>query len=310
MARGGEKLLQEVRLRSRELSFESPDTTDRERVRVPFGIEIDTERFRFRKTAGPDTPEIRAYSLEDKTERYTVVSPGYTAKDHVKDPETGREIGVRLWTVYSDRDRLDARQVIQRVHYLADSGRGMFLACAVGDAHQRERIRKRRRVKNQDSSDVSWFVPCGGVVACGVISRLWHGNPVAGRQMIADQLKLKDRWQLMKRDEILRKMRIAWASRFAVDLPYQGLGLGTVLAKHLKKVAHYYHAPSADFLEVITTTNKDAPPPIAKDFLIRAGYTKLEAPMKSGSLMVMDGSGYRVPKSAIKNYYYADLRNE
>ena len=104
----------------------------------------------------------------------------------------------------------------------------------------------------------------------------------------------------MKRDEILEKMRIAWASRFAVDLPYQGLGLGTVLATHLKKVARYYHAPSADFLEVITTTVKESPLPVAKDFLIRADYRKLEAPMRSGSLMVMDESGYRVPKPVIK----------
>src|ERR1035437_7549781 len=114
----------------------------------------------------------------------------------------------------------------------------------------------------------------------------------------------------MKRDEILKKMRIAWASRFAVDLPYQGLGLGTVLATHLKKVARFYHAPSADFLEAITTTIKETPLPVVKDFLIRAGYRKLETTMKSGSLMVMDESGYRVPKSAIKNYYYADLRYE
>lgn len=311
MARSTPRWLQDVRIRSRELSFKSPNAPDRERVRLPFGIGIERGGFRFERIGTAGTPEIRAQiRSDDIAEHFTIVSPGYLARDHVNDPESGRRIELTLWTVYSDRDRLASRQIVQRVHYLADNGRGMLLACAIANPDEQALIRKRNRKKHRDSQDVSWFVPCGGIVACGVVGRLLHGNPLAGRRLIADKLGLKNHWESMRRDEILKKMRIAWASRFAVDLPYQSLGLGAVLAVHLKQVARYYHAPSADFLEVITTTLKKAPIPLAKDFLVRAGYRKLETPMRSGGLMVMNETGYRVPQPAVKNYYYADLRNE
>ena len=306
------KPLSEVRIRMRELRFKVADSETPEKVRLPFGISGDPAHFRFEKHQHGETFEIRAVTKGGgKSDRYTVIFPGYEVSDHIAHPETGKQVALRLWTVYTDRDRLAARQAIQRVHYLTDTGRGMFLACAFVDPKQQVEIRTRARKGNKSSDDISWLIPCGGVIGCGVVDTLWHGNPIAGRALIAEKLNLKgDKWKLWSRDDLIKNMRIAWGSRFAVDLPYQGLGIGVIIAKHLKKVAQRYRIPAADFIEVITTIAKtDQEKSSQGDFLERAGYIRLGADLKSGSLMIMDAaSGYRIPAPAVKNYYYADLR--
>jgi hypothetical protein len=303
--------LADVQIRLRELRFKTKNSDDRERVRLPFGSGIRVDQFKFEKTGG-SADEIRARLRKGgNADHFTILSPGYHARDFITHPKTGKRIPVKLWTVYSDRDRLSARQVIQRVHYLSDNGRGMFLACAFGDPQQQADIRKIAKRQHKNAEDLSWVLPCGGVIGCAVLDTLWHGNPIAGRTLIAEALGFKKGdWKNLPRNEIVTKFRLAWASRFAVDSPYQGLGIGAVLALYLKKVARFYHAPSADFIEVITTTPRGEAATGENDFLLKAGYKKLESKMKSGSLMVMDESGYRIPKPAVKNYYYADLRNE
>jgi len=314
MAPNSAKPLTDVRIRLHELRFKEVGSTNIESVRMPFGIGINVEHYQFQKITVTKGYEIRALYVGGirSNNSHTIVYPGYQATDHVTDSETGERAKLRLWTVYTDRDRLAARQVIQRVHYLSDSGRGMFLACAFSDPQQQTRIRRQSRKRNLDSDDISWLIPPGGVIGAGVVDTLWHGNPIAGRTLIAKELKIKgDEWKSWTRDEVVRRLRIVWASRFAIDAPYQDLGIGAVLARHLKVVARRYHAPAADFIEVITTTPRNRPESGKGDFLQKAGYVRLKGHMKSGSLMVMDqSSGYRTATPAVKNYYFADLRND
>jgi hypothetical protein len=307
--------LDNVRIRRRQLWFAIGNSDETQTIRLPFGSGITVGDYRFaKKILSTSNYQIQARrNADEKSGRYTILFPGYEARDFIKDPDTGSKISIRLWVVDSERDRLAPRQVIERVHYLADSGRGMFLGCSFSDREEQLNLRKgAQKNRNRDPEDISWMLALGGVVGCGVIDTLWHGNPISGRALIAEELKLKgNKWKNWSRRDVIEHMRVAWGSRFAIDMPYQGLGLGTVIAKHLKRVARLYHAPSADFLEVITTTAKGQPSKTRHDFLQRAGYTQLPTDLKSGSLMVMDkDTGYTIPRPAVKHYYYADVRHE
>lgn len=305
---------EDARIRRRERRLVVGNGSETETIRLPFGVGITPDDYHFQKrNAKTGNWEVRAQlNGDERSERYTILKPGYEATDHIKDPDTGSKVLINLWVVYSDRDRLGSRQVIQRVHYLADNGRGLIVACKFSDPQEQLEIRKHaRRRKGADLEDISWVLPLGGIVGCGVIDTLWHGNPINGRALIAEKLGFKgDKWKSWSRSETVERMRVAWASRFAVDAPYQGLGLGTAIARHLKKIARLYRAPTADFLEVITTVVKDQDSVASRDFLTEAGYTRLAADMKSRTVMVMDKeTGYAVPKSAVKRYYYTDLRD-
>jgi len=138
--------LADVQIRLRELRFKTKNSDERERVRLPFGCGIHVEQFKFEKTGIGSADEIRARLRKgSNTDHFTILSPGYHARDFITHPKTGQRIPIRLWTVYSDRDRLSARQVIQRVHYLSDNGRGMFLACAFADPQQQATSAKSQR---------------------------------------------------------------------------------------------------------------------------------------------------------------------
>jgi len=221
---------------------------------------------------------------------------------------------MRLWIVVTDLDRLRAREVIQREHYLSDPGQGMILACAFVDNRVQESVRRIAARKNVDPYKISWQLPPGGIVGCAIVGTMWHGNPRDGRQLIATELGVGNEWWTWKRPQIIQKFRIAWASRFAVDEPYQRLGIGTLLGRHLKLVTRRYRLPCTDFLEVITTEERPeggasiSRPP--GGFLVAAGYTPLDRPLKSDSMKVMNlETGFRIPKPAIKRYYVADLRD-
>lgn len=303
----------DVRIVRRQLQFRDSSMGAAELVRLPFGAGINAQDYRFRRQQVGRTWEIRAYPKGQSSGHYTILAPSYYAHHWIKDPQTGSKLGLKLWTVQSDLDHLASRQVIQRVHYLSDSGRGMILACAFEDPDAQVAVRKRaqRPPISVKRLDPSWLLPAGGIIGCAVLDTLLHGNPIAGRSEIASALHWPKTWTGWSRSEIVRKMRVAWGSRFAVDRPYQALGIGTVLAKHLKKVARRYRAPSADFLEVITTRSKDDEASEKRDSLIQAGYVRMFDKMESNSMMVMNlSTGYREPKSAVKYYYFADLRHE
>jgi GNAT superfamily N-acetyltransferase len=307
-------LLKDARTRLRELQFRTPGSGEARTVRLPFGCGVNAKHFRFEYHPNSGGFEVRAIQqTRRRAEHHTIIYPGYQATDSVISPVTGETVSLKLWTVYTDKDRMAARQVIQRVHYLTDNGRGLYLACAFTDPRQQSEILAKAKKTINNLDDIPWFLPPGDIIGCGVIDTLWHGNPIAGRSLIAKELNIKgERWKQWPRDQVIRNMRIAWASRFAIDRPYQRMGIGTIIARHLKRVARRYHAPSPDFLEVITTSARPTPGSISNgDFLVDAGYAPLGFTMKSSRMMVMDwASGYRNAVPAIKNYYFADLRHD
>lgn len=301
-------------IRRRRLLFRNHATGATNEVPIPFGFHLDLNIHRvFIQRTRDRSEQICAESLRGAGNLpAAIISPVYAAQDELAGSVGGMKIKVRLWTVVTDLDRLRAREVVQREHYLSDPGQGMILACAFEDPKVQEKLRNRPASTNAKEK-VSWYLPSGGITACAFLSEMWHGNPKEGRQLIATQLGLSDSWRTWTRPEVMKRLRVAWGSRFAVDEPYQGLGIGTILARHLKIVARRYRLPQSDFLEVITTEERvagEAAPTLGGGFLIKAGYTVLGTPLKSDSMQVMDfETGFRRPEPAIKRYYYADLRS-
>lgn len=218
------------------------------------------------------------------------------------------------WQLTSDIDRMHAMTIILRSHYLKAPSRGLILGCRFVKPSDQERIRKLfKRDDRQDAWSAAWSEKAGGMVACAVLGSLYHGKP-GGRKELARREgfdRLVAHWEETSRGDIVDTLRIAWASRFAIDAPYRRIGLGTLLARNLLQVARFNRLPSADFLEVITThaVGASAHQDPEHDFLIKAGYLRLPQEWPSRPQLVIDKSTgkRRDLVRAKKFYYYARL---
>jgi GNAT superfamily N-acetyltransferase len=278
----------DVKQKNRTLTFPAADL----RVILPFGVGVtrDNSFFELRKAkTGTTVLATRKTNSSDAIQIY----PSYSAVDAIS-LQSGKEpVKVKFWVVQTDLDRFRARQLIERVHYLMPTARGLFLACAL--------------VEGADDRKPQ-------IIGVAVLDALYHGNPKDGRALFATEALGNKRWLDWPRDRIVNHFRIAWASRFAVQSKYQGCGLGTRLAVHLKTVARHFRSPAAHFLEVITTERrlgKTEKPGQRGNFLLRAGYNRLEEPMKSSPLRLLNlETGYLDGVPAEKHYYYSDLRDD
>ncbi len=262
------------------------------RVVLPFGVGVTGENssFELRKSNAGYTVFARR---KGDTSVATQIFPIYSAVNRIRVVKAEKPVRIRFWIAQSDLDRFRARQVIEREHYLMPTARGLFLVCALEEDARQQKPK---------------------IIGVGVLDALYHGNPKQGHALFATEALGSQRWLSWPRDKIVNRLRIAWASRFAVDSKYHGCGIGTRLAVHLKVVARRFRSPAADFIEVITTEPRHSKAEQTKqrgNFLQRAGYTSLEEPMKSSPLRELNlNTGYLDAIPAIKRYYYADLRNE
>src|SRR5580658_4274517 len=193
----------EVKRRGRILLFPGADLS----VALPFGVGVTTDNssFELKKTAAG---YVISASRRDNPSIRTQISPTYSAVESLRSRGGERPTRIRFWVVQSDLDRLRARQLIEQEHYLMPTARGMFLACSF---EEKEKGRRPR------------------IVGVGVLDALYHGNPKQGRALFATEALGTGRWRDWPRDKIVNRLRISWASRFAVDSKYQGRGIGTRL---------------------------------------------------------------------------------
>ncbi|MGA8142570.1 MAG: hypothetical protein WB987_01640 [Candidatus Acidiferrales bacterium] len=257
---------------------------------LPFGVGVTTENssFELRKTKMGMTVIARR---KNDLVHATQISPTYSTIDRIRVADGKRPVPMRFWVAQSDLDRLRARQLIEREHYLMPNSRGLFLVCGFEDGARDSKPK---------------------IIGVAVLDALFHGNPKQGRALFATEALGSQNWLNWPRNKIVNRLRIAWASRFAVESRYHNCGIGTRLALHLKVVARRFRSPGADFIEVITTEPQPTKRAILKqvgNFLLRAGYTRLEQPMKSSPLRRLNlKTGYLDGVPARKYYYYADLR--
>lgn len=254
-------------------------------VVVPFGAGIKIDECFF-EVQGTGKSRVVLAALKNLPKTRIRIHPYYSEIERLT--LRGKLTDVRFWIVVSDLDRLRARQLIEREHYLMPTARGLVLACGITE----------RGAKSSSK-----------IIGIAVLDTLLHGSPVAGRSQFAGRVLGNAAWVKWPRNKIVNRLRIAWASRFAVHSAYHGCGLGTRLACHLRTVARRFRLPVADFVEVITTE----PRSIQREggFLVEAGYNRMAEPLRSSPLRVLNlKTGYMEPVSARKYYYYADIRND
>jgi hypothetical protein len=275
-----------IRRTGRTLIFPEVDF----QVVLPFGIGLKDKNYSFEAQKTKAGLSISA-SPKDNPAIVTRISPTYSVVDWINLPNQKRPVATRFWVVQSDLERLRARQLIEREHYLIPAARGMFLVCGFED-------QSNHRKPN--------------IIGAAVLDTLYHGNPKQGRALFATEVLGDEKWQDWPRNKIVSRLNIAWASRFAVDKKYHGCGIGTRLAVHLKTIAREFRSPAADFIEVITTEPRTSEMEDHEkgNFLVQAGYTRMEQPMKSSPLRLLNlKTGYLDGIPARKHYYYTDLRD-
>jgi GNAT superfamily N-acetyltransferase len=270
----------------------------------------------------------RLIAIRDDSEGQIHILPPYEVTASVGSDSNS----LRIWQVTSDLDRARAMQIILRSHYLIPPTRGLILGCRFIDAANQERVRQAALDSNHhDRWSAAWQEEPGEMIACAVLDTMYHGNP-KGRLEIAQGLLrelprqsarygrveelLDGDWQEKDRSEVLKTLRVAYASRFAVDAPYRGMGIGTLLAQCLLDVGALYRSPQAEFVEVITTLPSQTADALLSqgdgehDFLRRAGYKLVEESRPSRPLLQPEpSSGDKIiPVTARKLYYYGKTR--
>lgn len=309
---------------------------------LSFGCGLDLDKHSLSLAKSGQDVSLHARGT-DSNGKYVQIFPPYQAADRVTHPKLGK-IDLDLWVVNRAREKQIAQAIIDRTHYLKPVHSGIFLGVRFKDTSMEKQLRKSassRRNSNNRFVSSAWTNPEGQMIGCATLGTLLFGVP-HGRNAFAEsilgadwieQLKASEKARRQEereprpgeltRSRVVRKLGLAWGSRFALEIPYVGLGIGTVLAKHLKKVASHYRLPPAQWIEVIRTVKKEKAQKLVDeetaddDFLTRAGYTiakehiryarpKWKAMPKEGHLIPPDAtdaesSTYR------KLYYYAEI---
>lgn len=303
----------EAKIRGRWLEFLDLSGS-KKRLQLPFGhgLRLNEHVIYLERIGGRHNTLLAVQKRHHLTP--TCLSPTFSRSNVISHPLTGAKVRMQFRLALSDLERSQALQVIEREHYLIAPVRGMQLICSFTDKKDEKTIRKwgfdRLRKASREIDPAVEYKKPGQVVGVAVLDTLYHGNPKDGRSEFANNVLRTTKWREWPRNKIVQKLRLSWGSRFAIDAPFQGLGIGTLLAKQLKTVARHYRMPAADFLEVITTEPKDRG---ARDhnFLLQAGYHLSSKPMKSGRLRQLNfKTGDYDEISAVKRYYFVDLRHE
>jgi GNAT superfamily N-acetyltransferase len=281
-------------------------------LRLPFGSITRLDGHRLTLDVGDGV--TRLFALPEKKGLPVInILPPLRWREKLTVAGIGR-VEFEGWQVISDVDRMHAMAIILRSHYLNIPSRGLILGCRFAKVQDQERVRRLfKRADRKDAWSTAWGQKAGGMVACAVLDSLYHGKPGGRKELAAREGfdHLVAHWDETSRADIVKTLRVAWASRFAVDAPYRKIGLGTLLAKKLLHVARFNRLPSADFLEVITThaAKPGAHQDPEHDFLVKAGYIRLAREWPSRAQLVIDKStGDRHDYvRAKKFYYYAKL---
>ncbi len=244
--------------------------------------------------AGEQSPAVQLY-------------PPFSTTDCIDHPKLG-EIPLNFWVVNRDMVRQQALSVVGRTHYLTPPQYGLILGCRFVEEEHEEKLRDlaQKRERRPDSPELEspvWTNPAGRLIGCAVLAELLFGIP-RGRDHFADE-ELGRNWRSdlreaeeqrneenrepepgeLTRRRVVRKLRLTWASRFAVEKPFTGYGeagtgIGTLLARILKQVAIDYQLPRAKRIEVIRTVGSSKAEDIIEgkreDFLTKAGYDPLK----------------------------------
>ena len=204
--------------------------------------------------------------------------PVYCALDHVI--LEGKKIEINIRGVINDEDTHIVNSIIEGTHYLRPPYKGLTIVAEFKNKNDKGSIlRECEKSQNEYSIFEKIIADCSNIAGCAIIDYMTYANP-SGRIEIAREMNcedlLTDETNKKSRDEILKLLKVAWVSRFAVSKLYQGIGIGTVLAKHVAIVAANKMIPKANYVEVFTNHPIEMAKEILesqeKSFLKKAGY--------------------------------------
>jgi hypothetical protein len=300
------KQIDNVRVRDNQLVFQNPSNTGKSTMPFALGLVVHGRSGNFQGRSNGDDQQIRI-QLAESAERI-LLSPPFTETGNASLMEDRELAELVFWAVDNHTDRQRCLHLLERVHYLPRPRRGIFLACRFkSNDQQHSAFHGAPRGTRQRE----WAKP-GAIIACAVIDSLMHGQPL-GRVEIAKRLGFSTGPMEWSRTETISNLRVAWLSRIAVALPFQQLGIGTQLALKARRMTRQMRIPKTDFLEVIRSfpANHTKQKDCDGDFLERAGFLKVQWPMRSKQCQFpLPNSRRTVLQKAVKFYYYADLRND
>jgi GNAT superfamily N-acetyltransferase len=283
-----------------------------EALLLPFGAITSVRDLSFEVNVVPEKlPLLRA--LEQGTTQEIQILPAATFRRQIEIDDVGTA-ELEFFVVDEHQDRARAFKIIERCHYLEPPSRGLILCCKFLNPRLQSKIRQLAAKQNRrNSRSESWTETPGQVVACAVLDTLYHGNPLGRLEIPEIQKSYADDvpWHQRNRREILRRFRLSWVSRIAIDEPYRKYGIGTHLVSLLREVARRHRHPWARYVEVMRRLPAEEAKELLEknedDFLTRAGYVRSPTarptgPMLRGDYMSQSGS-LRV--TAKQLYYYA-----
>lgn len=277
-------------IRGRWLNFVDDPS---EYIALPFGTGLNPEKHEVQCSIGASGLIVKARPI-GSSERFKTLLPVYSA-DVKHKFNNGETYDLVVSVADMDYQYLEFQRIIGVAHYLSAPKSGMFIGCRFKDSKQEHEFLK-SRLGNHHSRQV------GAMIGCAVIQNMVHGKP-NGRAMIAEKAFGPD-WKKQSRTFLVERLGIAWGSRFALDDPYTGLGIGTILAEHMAIIAKNHRLPSAKYIEVIRTVTKARALEIvqgAEDWLTKAGYKVYEIASHTPSLWERDPiTGNRIPPRTLE----------
>lgn len=287
-------------------------------ISIPFGSipprELDKKHKFFIEFDGSNIISLFVVPNAKNSERINIL-PVYKSEEKV-DTDLFGKVDVRVEELLNDYDRMRAMQIIMRSHYLYPPQRGLYLGCWLTNPKQMKEIRSKNRNKKNDFWSDAWDEAInedGRMVGCAVLDTLFHGIPNGRKKIVEDEkitglLNASGDWINADSKTIVDKLGLAWVSRFAVDEPYRNLNLGSLLAKHLVKVAYSYRLPRASHIEVITTEPTEKAEERIKNgkssFLGQAKYKLDPVKMPSRRMLTTDENGNKTLFIPAKKLYY------
>lgn len=295
-------------------------------VVLPFGCGFDPGEHTTYLDTDNDEPRILASESEEPEDAVQLYPP-YHATETIDSNEFG-EINIEIFTINRESNRQISQSLISRLHYLSSVPNGLYIGCRFKDTQMQKQIREQRKKEfDQDPKfeSIGWSEPLGRVIGCATVDDLLFGIP-RGRDKFAANILDNPNWREdlkqaekerrkqdreprpdeLTRSKLVRKLKLAWGSRFAVDDPYQDLGIGTVLAEHMKPIAANYRLPSADRIEVIRREKKGKVNELCDenhprtDFLLNAGYDIVEEAIRYSQPRWKLKNGKRIPPSLLE----------
>jgi GNAT superfamily N-acetyltransferase len=240
-------------------------------IRIPFGLGLGTRRRPPVNTANPTRaraprPRLRLQAegrlitvLDVETRRsWRPVLPPFS---RIVRGTRSRGPTFIIQTAMADAERSTALEIVKRAHYLNARPGGVILLAHIADPRIAHKVRAQwwsrlpREVKARYGTLKQATVGLTDVVGALHLERLMHGHPLGRTAIYQREGKRPPDRRAMKRPgfrwRVVSELGLYWISRIAVEVPFQGLGIGSALCDAAREVAATRTLEPGRYVELI-----------------------------------------------------------